>query len=60
MSVYLARKCQLGSLFLKAVPSFLSIFKTPSIGPTPEIEPVTSRSAVIALPTDLILPRSKC
>ena len=30
----------------KAVPSFLSYFKTVSIGPAPEIEPATSRSAV--------------
>ena len=30
----------------KAVPSFLSYFKTPSIGAAPTIEPVTSRSAV--------------
>ena len=29
-----------------AAPSFLSHFKTLSIGPIPEIEPVTSRSAV--------------
>ena len=30
----------------KAVPSFLSHFKTLSVGPVPEIEPATSRSAV--------------
>ena len=30
----------------KGVPSFLSYFKTLSIGPAPEIEPATSRSAV--------------
>ena len=30
----------------KEVPSFLSYFKTLSIGPAPGIEPVTSRSAV--------------
>ena len=30
----------------KGVPSFLSYFKTLSIGPVPEIEPATSRSAV--------------
>ena len=30
----------------KAVPSFLRYFKTLSIGPTPGIEPTTSRSAV--------------
>ena len=30
----------------KVVPSFLSYFKTPSIGPTPGIEPATARSAV--------------
>ena len=30
----------------KGVPSFLSDFKTLSIGPTPGIEPATSRSAV--------------
>ena len=30
----------------KGVPSFLSNFKTLSIGPTPGIEPATSRSAV--------------
>ena len=30
----------------KAVPSFLSSFKTLSIGPTPGIEPATSCSAV--------------
>ena len=30
----------------KVVPSFLSYFKTLSIGPTPGIEPATSRSAV--------------
>ena len=30
----------------KAVPSFLSYFKTLSIGPAPGIEPATSRSAV--------------
>ena len=30
----------------KEVPSFLSYFRTPSIGPAPEIEPATSRSAV--------------
>ena len=30
----------------KAVPSFLSYFKTLSIGPAPGIEPTTSRSAV--------------
>ena len=30
----------------KAVPSFLSYFKTLSIGPVPGIEPATSRSAV--------------
>ena len=35
-------------------PSFLSYFKTLSIGPTPGIEPATSRSAVTALPTKLI------
>ena len=31
---------------VKAVPSFLSYFKTLSIGPAPGIEPATSRSAV--------------
>ena len=31
---------------VKGVPSFLSYFKTPSIGPTPGIEPAISRSAV--------------
>ena len=31
---------------LKGVPSFLSYFKTLSIGPVPEIEPATSRSTV--------------
>ena len=42
------------------MPSFLSYFKTPSIGPTKGIEPVTSRSAhSSALPTELILPRFK-
>ena len=30
----------------KGVPSFLSYFKTLSIGPAPENEPSTSRSAV--------------
>ena len=30
----------------KVVTSFLSYFKTPSIGPTPGIEPATPRSAV--------------
>ena len=30
----------------KAVPSFLSYFKTLSIGPAPGIEPATSRSAI--------------
>ena len=30
----------------KEVPSFLSYFKTLSIGPAPGIEPATSRSAV--------------
>ena len=30
----------------KEVPSFVSYFKTPSMGPTPGIEPATSRSAV--------------
>ena len=30
----------------KAVHSFLSYFKTVSVGPVPEIEPATSRSAV--------------
>ena len=30
----------------KGVPSFLSYFKTLSIGPAPGIEPATSRSAV--------------
>ena len=30
----------------KAVPSFLSHFKTLSVGPIPGIEPVTRRSAV--------------
>ena len=30
----------------KTVPSFLSYFKTLSIGPAPGIEPATSRSAV--------------
>ena len=30
----------------KEVPSFLSYFETLSIGPVPEIEPATSRSAV--------------
>ena len=30
----------------KGLPSFLSYFKTLSIGPAPEIEPATSRSAV--------------
>ena len=30
----------------KGVPSFLSYFKTLSIGPVPGIEPATSRSAV--------------
>ena len=30
----------------KEVPSFLSYFKTLSIGPAPEIEPATSRSAI--------------
>ena len=30
----------------KGVPSFLSYFKTLSIGPAPRIEPATSRSAV--------------
>ena len=30
----------------KEVPSFLSYFKTLSIGPAPGIEPTTSRSAV--------------
>ena len=33
----------------KGVPSFLSYFKTLSIGPAPGIEPATSRSAVNAL-----------
>ena len=33
----------------KAVPSFLSYFKTLSFGPAPGIEPATSRSAVNAL-----------
>ena len=41
----------------KEVPSFLSYFKTLSIGPASGIEPATSRSAVSALPTELILPR---
>ena len=31
---------------VKGVPSFLSYFKTMSIGPAPEIEPTTSHSAV--------------
>ena len=30
----------------KAVPSFLSYFKTRSVGPAPVLEPATSRSAV--------------
>ena len=30
---------------VKGVPSFLSYFKTLSIGPAPKIEPATSRSA---------------
>ena len=30
----------------KAVPSFLSYFKTLSVGPVPGIEPATSRSVV--------------
>ena len=34
------------SLQVKRVPSFLSYFKTLSIGPSPGIEPATSRSAV--------------
>ena len=41
----------------KGVRSFLSYFKTLSIGAVPGIEPATSRSAVSALPTELILPR---
>ena len=39
----------------KGVPSFLSFFKTLSIGPAPGIEPATSRFAVKPLPTDLVL-----
>ena len=36
---------------------FLSYFKTLRIGPSPGIEPATSRSAVSALSTELILPQ---
>ena len=41
----------------KAAPSFLSYFKTLSIGPVPGIKPTTSHSAVkhYALPTERIL-----
>jgi len=71
VSMYLARKYQLGTLFYvyhrrrdchftwsseprqgvaickaKAVPSFLTYFKTLSNGPAPGIEPATSRSTV--------------
>ena len=43
----------------KEVPSFLRV--TLSNGPAPGTEPATSRSAVWGvLPTELILPRSKC
>ena len=62
VSMYLARKCYLGTLYWRLLletgppfyvviratqPSFLSYFKTPSIGPTTGIEPATSRSAVM-------------
>ena len=47
----------LAARWAKEVPSFLSYFKTLSIGPASGIEPATSRSAVSALPTELILPR---
>ena len=39
------REC-LAACSAKAVPSFLSYFKTLSVGPAPGIEPATSRSAV--------------
>ena len=39
--------------------SFLSYFKTLSIGPAPGIEPATSRFAFHTLPTELTLPRLK-
>ena len=41
----------------KGVPSFLSYFKTLSIGPAPGIEPATSHSAV-KRPTDWVNPAS--
>ena len=47
----------LAARWAKEVPSILSYFKTLSIGPASGIEPATSRSAVSALPTELILPR---
>ena len=41
----------------KRVPSFLSYFKTLSIGPAPGMEPVTTRSAV-KRSTDCTIPAS--
>ena len=42
----------------KAVPSFLSQFKTLSTGLSPGIEPETFRSVVKSSPNELLLPRS--
>ena len=41
----------------KAVPSFLSHFKSLSVVPVPGIEPATSLFQSSALPTELFLPR---
>ena len=43
---YVVIRASRRSSHMQAVPSFLSYFKTLSIGPVPGIEPTTSRSAV--------------
>ena len=54
------REGSLAAYSAKGVLSFISYLKTLSIGPAPGIEPATSRALQSsALPTELILPRSK-
>ena len=69
--MYLARKYSLGTVLTwstqpseglascsaKRVPSFLSYFKTVSIGPVPGTEPAISRCAINDVPTEQNLPR---